>query len=70
MFETRPQIPRIPLVLEVQLVRSTISTSRKQKILIRSLGLKKLWAINKLEPTNYIFGILEKVRSFVRILER
>ncbi|AGO28336.1 50S ribosomal subunit protein L30 [Candidatus Tremblaya phenacola PAVE] len=69
MTETQTKASRISSVLKVQLVRSTISTSKKQKILIKSLGLKKLWAISKVKPTDYSFGILNRVRPFVRIFE-
>lgn len=54
--------------MKVQLIRSLISVRKAHRIVVKNLGLRKLWSSSEVPSSDYIFGALEKVRYLVRIL--
>jgi len=55
--------------IKVTLVRSTIGVPKKQEIVVRSLGLRKLNSSIELPDTDSVRGAIEKVHHLVRVQE-
>ncbi len=55
--------------LKVTQVRSTIGFNRKQRDIIRSLGLRRIRHTIELPDTPEVRGIIEKVRHLVTVQE-
>ena len=54
--------------IKVQLIRSTISSSRVHKTYAKSIGLSKLWSTRVLPKNNFTFGILKRIPHLIRIV--
>ena len=56
-------------MIRIKLVRSTISTPEKHKVIVRSLGLKKLNQIVEKPDTAGFRGMVKKVPHLLSLVE-
>ncbi|AEI75169.1 putative 50S ribosomal subunit protein L30 [Candidatus Tremblaya princeps PCIT] len=54
--------------IRLQLVRSPISSQRRQKLCVRCLGLRRMWSIRTLPLTPHTLGAATRVQHLVRQL--
>jgi len=54
---------------KIQKVRSTIKSPKNQKLVMESLGLRKMNAVVEHEDTPSILGMVAKVKHLVKIVE-
>jgi large subunit ribosomal protein L30 len=55
--------------IKIQKVRSTIKSPKNQKLVMESLGLRKMNAVVEHEDTPSILGMVAKVKHLVKIVE-
>jgi large subunit ribosomal protein L30 len=55
--------------IKIQKVRSTIKSPKNQKLVMESLGLRKMNAVVEHENTPSILGMVDKVKHLVKIVE-
>ena len=55
--------------IKIQKVRSTIKCSKNQKLVMESLGLKKMNSVVEHEATPQIMGMVAKVGHLVRVID-
>ena len=55
--------------IKIQQVRSTIKSTKNQKLVMQALGLKKMNAIVEHEATPSILGMVEKVKHLVKVID-
>lgn len=53
--------------IKIQKVRSTIKSSKNQKLVMEALGLRKMNQTVEHEATPSILGMVEKVKHLVKI---
>lgn len=53
--------------IKVQKVRSTIKSSKNQKLVMEALGLRKMNQVVEHEATPAILGMVEKVKHLVKV---
>ena len=58
-----------PATVRIQYYRSSIACPRKQKEMVRSLGLRKLNQIVERPVTPSMRGAVEKIPHLIRIIE-
>jgi large subunit ribosomal protein L30 len=58
-----------PATVRIQYYRSSIACPRKQKEMVRSLGLRKLNQIVERPDTPSMRGAVEKIPHLIRIIE-
>ena len=56
-------------MIRIKLVRSTIATPEKHKVIVRSLGLKKLNQVVERPDTASFRGMVKKVPHLLAIVE-
>ncbi|CUX76590.1 50S ribosomal protein L30 [Candidatus Tremblaya princeps] len=54
--------------IRLQLVRSPITSPRRQRLCVRCLGLRRMWSIRTLPLTPHSLGAAARVQHLVRIL--
>ena len=55
--------------IKIQKVRSTIKSPKNQKLVMESLGLRKMNAIVEHDANPCILGMVNKVKHLVKIVE-
>lgn len=55
--------------IKIKLVKSKIKSHKSQKLILQSLGLKKLNDTVEHESTPQILGMVDKVKHLVKIIE-
>ena len=55
--------------IKIQKVRSTIKSPKNQKLVMESLGLRKMNTIVEHEANPCILGMVNKVKHLVKIVE-
>ena len=55
--------------IKIQQVRSTIKSTKNQKLVMQALGLKKMNAVVEHEATPSILGMVEKVKHLVKVID-
>jgi large subunit ribosomal protein L30 len=55
--------------IKIQQVRSTIKCPKVQKETMQALGLRKMNAVVEHEATPAIFGMVEKVKHLVKVID-
>ncbi len=55
--------------IKIQKVKSTIKSPKNQKLVMESLGLRKMNSIVEHEASPCILGMVEKVKHLVKIVE-
>ncbi len=55
--------------IKIQQVRSTIKSTKNQKLVMQALGLRKMNAIVEHEATPSILGMVEKVKHLVKVID-
>ncbi|MCB1042551.1 MAG: 50S ribosomal protein L30 [Acidobacteria bacterium] len=55
--------------VKVQLVRSTIGTLKKHRLVVKSLGLNRLHQVRELKDCPEVRGQIKKVDYLVKVLE-
>ena len=55
--------------IKIQKVRSTIKSPKNQKLVMQSLGLRKMNSIVEHEDSPSILGMVEKVKHLVKVIE-
>jgi large subunit ribosomal protein L30 len=58
-----------PETIRIQWYRSAIATPEKHKVIVRSLGLTRLWQIVERPDTPSIRGMVAKVPHLLRIVQ-
>ena len=56
--------------IKIQYVKSVIGRPKKQRLLIKGLGFRKLNQIVEREDTPAIRGMIEKIPHLVKIIEK
>ncbi|SBT63033.1 uL30 family ribosomal protein [Candidatus Tremblaya princeps] len=54
--------------IRLQLVRSPISSTRRHRLCVRCLGLRRMWSMRTLPLTPHTLGAASCVQHLVRIL--
>jgi large subunit ribosomal protein L30 len=62
-------VPEATRTLKLQLVRSPIGTTERQRATVRALGLKRLHQIVEQADSPVTRGMVQKVSHLVKILE-
>jgi large subunit ribosomal protein L30 len=55
--------------IKIQYVRSMIGTPQKQRLVVRSLGLRRLNQVVEREDTPAVRGMVAKIPHLVKIIE-
>ncbi|MDR1652345.1 MAG: 50S ribosomal protein L30 [Prevotellaceae bacterium] len=55
--------------IRIQKIRSTIKSPKNQKLVMESLGLRKMNSIVEHDDSPSILGMVEKVKHLVKIIE-
>lgn len=55
--------------IKIKQVRSSISCPKKQREILKGLGLKKIGQVVKRENTDSIMGMVNKIPHLVKIVE-
>lgn len=55
-------------MLKIQYVRSAIGNSKKQREVVRSLGLRRLWQTVERVDTPAVRGMVKKIPHLVRMV--
>ncbi len=55
--------------IKIQLVRSAINRTQRQKDTVKALGFKKLNQIIEKESTPQILGMVSKIQHLVKVVE-
>ena len=55
--------------IKIQKVRSTIKSPKNQKLVMETLGLRKMNQVVEHEATPSILGMVEKVKHLVKVTE-